>query len=267
MSNDESVGERVSSRDARDVRMALLLAGVTGLAWLGVARADAAMQMSHGPARWSLLDGATFTLQWGVMMAAMMLPSAAPMIFLYGRARGGRHGGGQRAIPAELFTLTYVALWLLTGVPVYLASVAAGNVAASSDTFATAIPYAIPATLLAAGTYQLSALKHRCLTQCQRPVDFLMWRWRSGYAATLRLAAAHAIYCIACCWALMVVLVVAGAMSLAWVLAIALVVFAEKVLRLGGRTARLSGIALIVAGLVLAARPELAAALRPHGMP
>ncbi len=256
----------MSSRDARDIPLAVLLAGVTGLAWLGVARADAVMQMSHGPQRLSLLDGAAFTLQWGVMMTAMMLPSAAPMIFFYGRARGRGRGAGARAIPVELFAVTYLALWLLTGVPVYLASVAAGNAAARSATFAGAIPYAIAATLLAAGIYQLSPLKHRCLSQCQRPVDFLMRRWRSGYAATLRLAAEHASYCIGCCWALMLVLVAVGAMSLAWVLAIALVVFAEKVLPFGGRAARIAGVALIVAAVAIAARPELAAVLPPHGM-
>lgn len=263
--NDESARGRVSSHDARDVAVALLLAGVTALAWLGVARADAAMQMSHGPARLSLLDGATFTLEWGVMMTAMMLPSAAPMILFYGRVRGGSGNAG-RTIPAELFAATYLVLWLLTGVPVYLASVAVERLADASPAFRAAMPYLAAGTLLAAGLYQLTPVKRACLRQCQAPHDFLIRRWRGGYSPSLRLAVLHAAYCIGCCWALMVVLVAAGAMSMAWVLAIALVVFAEKVLPLGGRTAGFTGIALLVAGLVLAARPELAAALRPHGM-
>lgn len=251
-----------SRSDGRGVALVLLLFAVTALAWLGVVRADAAMSMSHGPAPFSFGAMVGFTIQWGVMMAAMMLPSAAPMILLY---RGAANTGG-RALPAELFALAYVAIWLLTGIPVYAASVLVAAVAARSPEFAAAVPYAIAASLLAAGVYQLSPMKHACLRQCVSPLDFLMRRWKSGYAATLRLAGAHAAYCIGCCWALMVILVVAGAMSLPWVLAIALVVLAEKVLPGGERTARVIGVALIIAGIVVALRPELAAALRPQGM-
>lgn len=252
----------MSRLDGRGIALAVLLTGTTALAWVEVVRADAAMQMSHGRVPLSLAAAAAFTLQWGIMMAAMMLPSAAPMIMLY-RGISRRAGeSSERVIPTELFTFTYVALWLLTGVPVYVASVAVGDVAARSTVFADAIPFGIAATLFAAGAYQLSPAKRACLRQCEAPADFLMRRWRSGYAATLRLAVTHAAYCIGCCWALMVVLVVAGAMSLPWVLAIAMLVFAEKVLPGGGRTARIIGITLIAAGLAVAMRPELAAALR-----
>jgi predicted metal-binding membrane protein len=161
-----------------------------------------------------------------------------------------------------MFAMAYVVLWLLTGVPVYLAWVGIGEIAARSITFAAAMPYAVAGTLLATGVYQLSPVKHACLRQCESPVDFLMRRWRAGYAASLRLAATHAAYCIGCCWALMVILVVAGAMSLPWVLAIALLVFAEKVLPGGERTARITGVILIVAALAVAVWPELAGALR-----
>lgn len=214
----------------------------------------------------SLAAMLTFTLEWGVMMTAMMLPSAAPMILLFAaasrRRRESGEGEGERMIPAEAFAGVYLVMWLLTGVPVYLAWVGVGNLAESSSTFAGAIPYAIAATLFAAGIYQLSPAKLACLRQCEAPADFLMRRWRSGYSGSLRLAAAHAAYCIGCCWALMLLLIVGGAMSLPWVLAIALVVFAEKVLPGGERTARITGVILILAALTVAVRPELAGALR-----
>lgn len=245
--------------------LAFLLFVATAFAWHGVVRADAAMDMSHGPAVFSLAGMVAFTAQWGVMMAAMMLPSAAPMILLYRGASRRGVGAGERVIAAEAFALTYVIAWLLTGVPVYAASVAVEQIAARTAAFAAAIPYAIAATLLAAGVYQLTPAKRACLRQCVAPVDFLMRRWRAGYGSSLRLAATHAAYCIGCCWALMVVLVAAGAMSLRWVLAIALVVFAEKVLPGGGRTARVVGVALIAAALAVAVRPELTGALRPLG--
>lgn len=252
--------------DGRGIALAVLLLGATALAWIEVVRADAAMQMSQGPAPPSLAGATAFTLSWGVMMTAMMLPSAAPMILLYRGISARAAGPNESRIPAELFALTYVALWLLTGLPVYAASVAVGNLAARSAGFAGAIPFAIAVTLFAAGAYQLSPAKRVCLRECEAPVSFLMRRWRSGYRATLQLAATHAAYCVGCCWALMVVLVVAGSMSLPWVLAIAVAVFAEKVLPGGERTARVIGVALMLAALAILARPELAAALRPQGM-
>ena len=245
---------------ARGIALAALLLGATVFAWIGVIRSDAMMMM---PTMEPLSAGAmlTFTLEWGVMMTAMMLPSAAPMILLYAGAGRRQRESGEHVIPAEAFAATYLVLWLLTGVPVYLAWDGVGNLAARSATFAAAIPYAIAATLLAAGIYQFSPAKLACLRQCEAPADFLMRQWRSGYGGSLRLAAAHAAYCIGCCWALMVILVVGGAMSLPWVLVIALVVFAEKVLPGGERTARIAGAILIVAALIAALRPELSGAL------
>lgn len=249
----------------RGIVLSVLLLGTTVFAWLGVIQSATAMHMPQ----MEPLSGAAlmaFTLEWGVMMTAMMLPSAAPMILLYGMARRRPGNAGERVIPAEVFAVTYVVLWMLTGVPVYLAWIGIGEMSARSATVAAALPYAVAGTLFAAGVYQLSPAKHACLRQCEAPVDFLVRRFRTGYVASLRLAAAHSGYCIGCCWALMVLLVVAGAMSLPWVLAIALLVFAEKVLPGGERTARITGAILIVAAAAVVVRPELAAILRPQTM-
>ena len=245
--------------------LGVLLFALTAAAWVGVLAPDDGMEM-HGAMGLSLTAALTFTLQWGVMMTAMMLPSAAPMILLYAGARRRSAAAGGRAIRAEMFALTYLAAWTLTGIPVYAGYVAAGRLAAASAAFNEAMPYMIAGTLLAAGIYQLTPAKHACLRACESPVDFLMRRWRGGYAATFSLAASHAAYCVGCCWALMVVLVVAGAMSLPWVLLIALVTFAEKVLPAGGRTARIVGVALIVTAIAVALRPELAGVIHPAGM-
>lgn len=249
----------------RGIALAALLLTTTAFAWLGVIRSATVMQM---PPMKPLSAAATlaFTLEWGVMMTAMMLPSAAPMILLYGMASSRRGNSSEPMISGEVFAMTYVAFWFLTGVPVYLAWVAIGEIAADSATFAAALPFAVAGTLFVTGVYQLSPAKHACLRQCESPVDFMMRRWHTGYASSLRLAAVHAAYCIGCCWALMVILLVAGAMSLPWVLAIALLVFAEKMLPGGERTARITGVVLIVAALAVAIWPPLAGALRPHGL-
>jgi len=249
----------------RGIALSALLLATTAFAWLGVIHSATVMQMPE----MEPLSGAAilaFALEWGVMMTAMMLPSAAPMILLYGMASRRPGKSGEGVIPAEMFAMTYVALWLLTGVPVYLAWVGIGEIAARSMTFAATMPYAIAGTLFVTGVYQLSPMKHACLRQCEAPVDFLVRRWRTGYAASLRLAATHAAYCIGCCWALMLLLVVAGAMSLPWVLAIAVLIFAEKVLPGGERTARITGVILIAAALAVVVRPDLAGALTPHGL-
>ena len=215
----------------------------------------------------SLAEGARFTAQWGVMMAAMMLPSAAPMILLYRTVTGRLPPYEDPSIPVVLFGGVYLLLWLLFGVPVYLASVAVTNLSFRSPALHAAMPYLLAGVLVAAGVYQLTELKRTCLRHCEQPLEFLMRQWRGGYRATLWLAVEHASYCIGCCWGLMVILVAAGAMSLPWVLAITVIVFAEKVLPRGGRTARLVGVALIVLGLAVALRPELASRLTPGGSP
>ena len=193
-----------------------------------------------------------FVLQWGVMMAAMMLPSAAPAMLLYQTVRTKITADGETALPAWLFVVTYLALWTLLGVPVYATYAAAS----------TLPPAWMAIVLMVAGIYQLTPAKRHCLTACESPLTFFMHRWRSGYAATLRLAVRHALYCVGCCWALMLVLVAAGAMGIWWVGAIAVVVFAEKTLPHGALTARIAGIILLLLGVAVLWRPALADAFR-----
>jgi predicted metal-binding membrane protein len=238
------------------------LAAATLLAWVLVLRDASSMSMHAPGASPSLAEGAAFTAQWGVMMAAMMLPSAAPTILLYRTVSRRLSATGDRVVPAAAFAAVYLLLWLAFGVPVYGAYVAVGALAAGWQGFGAAAPYAVAAVLAAAGIYQLTEAKRVCLRRCESPLGFLMRRWRSGYGATLRLAAEHAAYCIGCCWGLMAILVAAGAMSLPWVLAITLVVFIEKLLPHGGRTSRVVGVGLVVLALAVAARPELAGTLR-----
>lgn len=220
------------------------------------------MSMTTPGASPSVKEGVTFTFQWGVMMTAMMLPSAMPMILLY-RLVANRRSAGERAIPVALFAGVYLLIWTLTGVVVYAAYVATSAVAQRSPAFNAATPYVIAAVLAAAGLYQFTAVKQACLRYCESSLAFLMSRWRNGYRATLKIAVQHAGYCIGCCWALMAVLVAAGAMSITWVLAIATVVFAEKLLPRGWHIARIVGAIFIAIAVAMAARPDLVGKLRP----
>ena len=203
-----------------------------------------------------------FLIAWGVMMAAMMLPSAAPMIGLYDAIHRNADRSGQGGIATGLFALVYVLAWLLFGLPVYGAQVVVTLLADAIPTLANVLPYAVAVVLAVAGAYQFSPLKVACLRACRSPLGFLMARWRAGYRGTLRLALSHAVYCIGCCWALMIVLVAAGAMGLQWVLLIAALVAAEKLAPGGVIVARFAGVALLVLAILVAINPGLVVALR-----
>jgi predicted metal-binding membrane protein len=209
-----------------------------------------------------VVEGTTFVLEWGVMMAAMMLPSAAPMILLYRTVRRRLSADGERAIPASLFGATYAGIWTLSGIPVYAGYVGTDALTGCCAWSSRAAPYVVAGVLVAGGLYQFTSLKRACLAQCESPLSFLMTRWRSGYGATFGLATRHALYCIGCCWALMLILVVAGTMGIWWVTAIAVVVFAEKVMPRGSRIAAGVGVVLVGLGVVVACRPEVLAGLR-----
>jgi predicted metal-binding membrane protein len=254
-----------SDRGALAAGAVLLAAAIA--AWLAVLRGASGMSM-HGPGAAPSLGGAlVFTGMWGVMMAAMMLPSAAPMILLYRTVSRRFARDGERVIPAWGFAGVYLCVWMLLGVPVYAGYLAVARAAERIPAFGALAPYLVALSLAAAGAYQLTAAKRACLRYCESPLDLLMRRWRSGYGATLRLALRHAGYCVGCCWGLMLVLVAAGSMSLPWVLVIALAVAAEKILPRGWGTARWLGVALIALAAAVALRPGLAGTLRGGAAP
>ena len=224
--------------------------------WMATTDDMAGMDMVMTPG-WA--DGLGYVLAWGVMMAAMMLPSALPMIGLYAATQ--RRAAAPAALPVTLFTLIYLVVWATTGVPIYLANVGWSHLAAGPRA------YALAAVLIVAGAFQVTPLKQACLRRCRSPIGFLLGHWRAGWRGGLALGWSHAAYCLGCCWALMVVLVAAGAMGLTWVLLVAVIVAAEKVLPRGEWIARGTGVALIVLGVAVAARPSLALVLRGGGQP
>jgi predicted metal-binding membrane protein len=249
-----------SARDRASVLTAALLLVVAALAWARVLLSPmdddmAGMGMVMTP---TVAEGLAYVAAWAVMMAAMMLPSALPMIGLYAATRRNASPGG-RVVSVALFTAVYLGLWALTGVPIYLGSVALSAVTPK------ALAYASAGVLIIAGIFQLSPLKQVCLRHCRSPLGFLFEHWREGWHGGLAMGWAHARYCLGCCWALMVVLVVAGAMGLPWVLLIAAIVAAEKLVPRGEWVARLTGVALVLLGLAVAVRPDLAIALRAGG--
>jgi len=278
MPNGQTEGGAKLGRDRGAVLTTGLLIALAALAWVGVIHESMRMQdsslmeqemgmaMSVASSQNMLVEGSAFLLAWGVMMAAMMLPSATPMIALYGTVRWTFSQKGQKAIPTALFALVYLIAWLVFGVPVYAACITVDTTADIYPAIADLLPYAVAVILLGAGAYQFSSLKQVCLRVCQSPLAFLSGHWRNGYVGTIRMALEHAVYCVGCCWALMIVLVAAGAMALHWVLLIAALVFAEKILAHSEWTARIIGVALILLGVLVAMQPDLVILLSGQSM-
>ncbi len=248
----------VPVRDRATIVTSILLLLIAAVAWVDVIRSSLGtpdmMMTMFMPI--TVSDGLAFVASWGVMMTAMMLPSALPMIRLYGATQRSEAATAPKGAPVAVFTLVYLAVWAASGAPVYLAHT--GLMALSTRAFA----YGVAAILLAAGVFQLSPLKRACLRACRSPLAFLLGHWRSGLRGSLTLGWSHAMYCLGCCWALMVVLVVAGAMGLAWVLLITAVVAAEKLLPRGEWIACATGGAFLLLGVAVALRPDLVTALR-----
>jgi predicted metal-binding membrane protein len=197
-------------------------------------------------AAWSAGNVLAVWLMWAIMMAAMMLPSALPMIltFVDLSKRSGEPVRGRAFISAYLAiwfgfsSVAMVAQWALQAVG-WLNPM----ITSTSSTFTGSL-------LLAAGIYQLSPLKRLCLVNCRTPLGFLLGEWRSGAAGAFLMGARHGLFCVGCCWALMALLFVGGVMNLAWVAALSIAVAIEKLLPGGERLSVFSGLALIVAGFV-----------------
>jgi predicted metal-binding membrane protein len=232
-------------------------ASADGMADMGSATMDDASDMAAtgmAGAGWSLAAFSAFVVAWAVMMAAMMFPAAAPMLLLYHTLATQRQARGQAFVPTWVFAAGYLLVWTtvgaLTWVLVQRLSDVVGQFGATER--ATWAPLALGGVMIVAGLYQLTPLKQVCLDHCRSPFSFVMHHWREGYGGALRMGIAHGAYCLGCCWALFAVLVAAGVMSLAWMLLLTLVVFAEKVLPGGQRTSHVVGVAFLILGVVVA---------------
>jgi predicted metal-binding membrane protein len=239
----------------------IALVAIVGLAWwwlfahpmAGSASSYGMAAMAATPAPWSpsyLL--ATFVM-WALMMVAMMLPSAAPMILLFGRFVR-RSGAGAAVARTGLFALSYVAVWALFSAAAALlqtALVSTGMVSAMA--LAVNGRWASAGLLLLIAAYQLSPLKQACLAQCRSPMDFLMRLWRPGIAGSVRLGIVHGAYCVGCCWALMLLLFIGGVMNLTWIALVAAIVLVEKLAPPGERIRTIIAAVLVGAAIALAA--------------
>jgi len=250
--------QRLLSREQWIVAIVFLLAIV--LAWAslismsmpgesaGMTPMDSMSSMAS-PIAWTPYYASMVFFMWTIMMIAMMLPSAAPMILLYARVAGQASSEPSVLAPTFVFAGTYLALWTLFALAATGAQWALSGFHLLSDaTMAVGDRRIGGALLIGAGLYQLTPLKRMCLRNCRSPVSFLTTQWRAGMDGAIRLGLAHGVYCIGCCWLLMTLLFLGGVMNLVWVAAIAMVVLIEKATPAGDRVGQIAGGAAILVG-------------------
>jgi predicted metal-binding membrane protein len=265
--SETTVLERVLRRD----RLVLItaLAAVAALAWIwvvlgaGTGMSTIGMTRRSGipdvsgmimePAVWTLAYAGLMFAMWWVMMAAMMLPSAAPMLLLFARVNRKEKAGERPYVPTGIFAAGYLVAWggfsaLATALQWALEQLGLVSpmMVATSYRLGGAI-------MLLAGLWQLTPIKSVCLRHCRSPLSFLVQSWRPGRLGAFRMGLAHGSYCLGCCWFLMGLLFFGGIMNLFWIGGLAGFILLEKTIPLGHWFGRAAGVAAIAGGVMMLA--------------
>ena len=234
------------------------LAAVVVLAWLYLVYTKMAMpdmdmlgMVMLDLHEWGLTTVLLLFVMWTVMMVAMMVPSAAPMILTFLTVNQRRQAAARPFVPVTIFLVGYLAVWTAFSVVATLAEWGLHQAALLSTTMTATSTALNGGLLIAAGVFQWTPLKRACLKGCRSPLSFLMSEWREGAAGAFIMGLRHGAYCVGCCWFLMALLFVAGVMNLLWVAVIALFVMAEKISPKGELLARVAGVGLVIAGAML----------------
>jgi len=195
---------------------------------------------------------------WVVMMGAMMFPSIAPMVLMYVRIQDGKRAKGQAAPfgATAVFIGGYLLAWSVAGLAGYAILAVGHELSPAFLAWDAAGPYVAGAVILAAAIYQLSPLKDVCLSKCRSPFAFLLTAWKPGRIGALRMGIEHGGWCVGCCWALMAALIALGVMSVGWMVFVAALIAAEKLLPWKTVANRSIAILLAVLGLAVAFAPE-----------
>ena len=238
------------------LRVAVLVVAAALATW--IVTIDRMHGMDDGPGT-SLGTFTWFIGVWVTMMAAMMLPAAAPMTLLFARSAHGRSS------TVLSFLGGYLAVWTVYGIAAYAAYRAVDALELGFLGWDSAGPYVAGGAVAAAGLYELTPLKAVCLRHCRSPFHFLVHRWQPGVRGAARMGAEHGAYCVGCCWGLMLILFALGVMSILWMVLIAGVIFAEKVLPHGFRLAHVPALVFVALGIWIAAAPASVPGLTEPG--
>jgi len=248
---------RLGSAFARPKLMAIVcVVALTALGWLYLALLTVPMdgefaalcRPTFGMGEGVSIGGITLVaLMWAAMVLAMMLPSAAPMIMTYAEIADTAARKGERIVSPFAIAAGYSVVWLGFSLVAAAAQLALTRAALLDAGMALASALFSGAIFVAAGLYQFSALKHACLTQCRQPFPFFFAHWETTARGVFRLGVRQGLYCLGCCWAMMLVMFAVGAMNVLWMAALAAVMTVEKLVS-GNRLTYGLGAVLIAVG-------------------
>jgi predicted metal-binding membrane protein len=263
---DATVLETVLRRDRVVVVAALVAVIVVSWIWIALGAgtgmsAVAMTQMAGMPDMDMMMDRAVWTpgyaaltlAMWWVMMVAMMLPSAAPMLLLFARANRAQKARERPYVATGIFAAGYLAAW--GGFSALAAGLQWGLEQIDLlGPMMTATSYWLGgAILLAAGLWQLTPIKGVCLRHCRSPLSFIAQKWRPGRFGAFRMGLEHGTFCLGCCWFLMGLLFFGGIMNLFWIAGLAGFVLLEKTVPMGHWLARIAGVGLVAFGVAMLA--------------
>ncbi|MGH7002702.1 MAG: DUF2182 domain-containing protein, partial [Alphaproteobacteria bacterium] len=254
--------ERARGRPRDRVIVVALLIAIALLAWAytvrqanlmdameAAMRRDMSMSMNAMAPSWTPLQALLLFVMWTAMMAAMMVPGTSPMVTAFATINRRRRKRGAPYVPTAMFLSGYIAVWagfsaLATALQWLLQRI--GLVTTMME---SASCYLSAALFLAAGLYQFSPLKERCLAYCRSPDGFILSEWRDGALGAAIMGLRHGLFCMGCCAALMVLLFAVAVMDLRWVAMLTVLVTAEKLLP-GAKFWRLGiGVGLMALGV------------------
>lgn len=220
--------------------------GWAGLVWMVVDMGNPVVQLTMpDSSHWPTASVLAVWLMWAVMMGAMMLPSALPMILTFA-SLGMRTGERART---HSFVAAYILVWFVFSAGATATQWALQFMGWVNPMIVSTSAWLTGLLLLIAGVYQFSPLKNACLARCRTPLGFLLGEWRAGTHGAFVMGVRHGLLCVGCCWALMALLFVGGVMNLAWIAALSMAVAIEKLAPRGQRVAAVLGLVLMAAGL------------------
>lgn len=246
--------ESLLRRDRWLIGGALAVAVILCWAWIvpmavdmyGTMNGSAAWMMTGS---WDLTHLILLFAMWVVMMAGMMLPSAAPALLIYAQVVRKSPLGAQATSHVYAFVAGYLLVWTVFS----LAATALQRLLAHQLLLSPMMDAQDRrfggALLIVAGLYQFTPFKRACLQSCRFPAEFLVQHWKPGVAGGFHLGWSHGLFCLGCCWALMLLLFVGGVMNLWWIAALTVFVLFEKIAPFGEKGGRLSGLPIIALGL------------------
>ena len=243
----------VLKRDRLIVGACVLL--VSALAWWYIVDAARqmdgwAMQMGKADANaWPVASLLPLFVMWMVMMVAMMLPSATPMILTFAAVARTRRQHRRPYVPVTVFVSAYLVVWVGFSIVAAAAQWFLHRAALLSPMMASSSALLGGILLLLAGVFQFTPLKQSCLTRCRAPLEFITTRWREGWTGAFTMGLEHGLFCTGCCWALMALLFVLGVMNLLWIVLLTVLVGLEKILPGRIVVSRVSGVVLTIWGI------------------